>query len=300
MKKRDGGRREPAGECVHAFASGECGVSYSEEGSGVPVIFLHNGGNDRRIWDYQVSAFSGSCRVIAPDHPGYGLSGKPRVDYTLDFYADYLRAFIAYVGAKRPVLVGNCIGSAMALRYAMENPGKVRALVLINLATENTLRRGIFGILYTITLGSPRARRAIARLAETGAASRGARLMGYRMLYGKTGDPDPEFKKHLDLLYGSRDQLPSLYSLLANFRSFGVLDGAARPAGFPPCCVIWGKQNRVLPEKGGAEFRSSFGPDEYHVIKGTGHLVMRERHGEVNRIIAEFLVRNGALGGATG
>jgi pimeloyl-ACP methyl ester carboxylesterase len=280
---------------VNTFIYGGHRVSYREEGRGVPMIFLHNGGNDHRIWDYQVACFGTRYRVIAPDHPGYGMSDKPRIGYSLDFYTDYLGAFIKHLGAKRPVLVGNCIGSAMALRYALDNPGRVGALVLFNLATENTLRSGIFGPLYKITIGSSRARRVIALFAKAGCVSRLTRMMGFRVLYGKTGDPDPSFRRHLDLLYSGRDQLPVLYSLLSNFGNFRGLDSAVKPDGFPPCCVIWGKQNLILPEKGGARFCASFGPGDYRVMEDCGHMVMREKHEEVNRIISEFLERNGAI-----
>ena len=29
-------------------------VAYVEAGAGAPLLFLHNGGNDHRIWDYQL------------------------------------------------------------------------------------------------------------------------------------------------------------------------------------------------------------------------------------------------------
>lgn len=270
-------------------------VRYHEEGHGIPMILLHNGGNDHRIWDFQTTLFNKSHRVIVPDHPGYGMSDKPHINYSLHFYSDYLGSFIEHLGADRPVLVGNCIGSAMALQYALENPGKARALVLFNLATERTLQHGVFGYMYRMIEKNPRIRNVFAQVAEIEGFSRMVRMMGFRILYGKTGDPDDSFRHHLAHLYGEATQMSVLYNLLSNFASFRKLDWAAKPKNFPPCCMIWGKQNHILSAESGREFNMSFGPEESCVIDGCGHMVMREKHEEVNRIMSEFLFRNGAL-----
>jgi len=53
---------------VSTFDYNGCKVWYEESGQGEPLVFLHNGGNDHRIWDHQVAHFSKNCRVIAVDH----------------------------------------------------------------------------------------------------------------------------------------------------------------------------------------------------------------------------------------
>lgn len=269
-------------------------VSYRDEGRGIPIILLHNGGNDHRIWDYQTALFGTSHRVIAPDHPGYGSSDKPYINYSLHFYTDYLRAFIEHLGVERPVLVGNCIGSAMALQYALENPGKARALVLFNLATEDTLLHGVFGYMYRMIEKNPRIRNVFAQVADIRGFSRIVRMMGFGILYGKTGDPDESFQDHLACLYAGQEQMPVLYNLLSNFASFRKLDCAVRPGDFPPCCMIWGRQNHILSAAHGAEYARRFGADDCFMIDECGHMVMREDHDGVNHIMAEFLFRNSA------
>lgn len=279
---------------MNTFVFREHRVRYRDEGRGIPMILLHNGGNDHRIWDYQSSLFGTSHRIIAPDHPGYGQSDKPLVNYSLHFYADYIRSFIEHLGASRPVLVGNCIGSAMALQYALENPGKVRALVLFNLATEQTLLHGVFGYMYRMVQKSPRIRNVFAQVADIKAFSRMVRMMGFRILYGKTGDPDESFRDHLLTLYSGLEQMPVLYNLLSNFASFRKLDTAGRPADFPPCCMIWGRQNHILSAPHGEEYAMRFGADDCFMVDECGHMVMREKHEGVNHVMSDFLFRNGA------
>jgi pimeloyl-ACP methyl ester carboxylesterase len=88
--------------------------------------------------------------------------------------------------------------------------------------------------------------------------------------------------------------MPVLYNLLSNFASFRKLDGAARPGGFPPCCMIWGRQNHILSAVHGEEYARRFGADDCYMIDDCGHMVMREKHESVNHIMSEFLFRNGA------
>jgi pimeloyl-ACP methyl ester carboxylesterase len=61
-------------------------IWHEETGHGDPLVFLHNGGNDHRIWDHQVAHFSKSHRVIAVDHIGHGNSDRPPVNYTLPLF----------------------------------------------------------------------------------------------------------------------------------------------------------------------------------------------------------------------
>jgi pimeloyl-ACP methyl ester carboxylesterase len=73
-------------------------------------------------------------RVVAPDLPGHGFSDPPRVRLTPEvLFAAASEALSELVAEDEPmVLIGNSLGGAIALRYAIENPGRVVALVLIS------------------------------------------------------------------------------------------------------------------------------------------------------------------------
>jgi pimeloyl-ACP methyl ester carboxylesterase len=106
------------------------------------VVFLHNAGAQRRIWDGQVAALSDEHEIFALDLPGYGRSDQPATGYRLTDYVDMLTAFLDTHDRTDVVLVGNCLGSATSLRYAMDRPDRVRALVLINPLTWDTVSSG--------------------------------------------------------------------------------------------------------------------------------------------------------------
>ena len=117
-------------------------VWYNESGEGGPLIFLHNGGNDHRIWDHQVNHFSATRRVIVLDHLGFGNSDRPSLDYTLPLYSEQVKSLIEHLNVDKATLAGHCIGAAMSLHYAVRHPETVERLILFNTATERTLCAG--------------------------------------------------------------------------------------------------------------------------------------------------------------
>lgn len=51
-------------------------LSYTEKGTGHPLILLHGNGEDGTYFSHQVSCFSKTYRVIAIDTRGHGKSPR--------------------------------------------------------------------------------------------------------------------------------------------------------------------------------------------------------------------------------
>ena len=91
-------------------------------GSGPPLVLLHPGIGDSRIWEPVLPALTASYRVIRYDARGYGRSPAPRVTFSL--LAD-LVAVIDWYRLDRVAMVG-CSqggGSALGLALAAAGPG---------------------------------------------------------------------------------------------------------------------------------------------------------------------------------
>ncbi|MES2257445.1 MAG: alpha/beta fold hydrolase [Pseudomonadota bacterium] len=125
----------PQGKQVQ-LASG-LAIHYHDVGQGdVPVVFLHGSGPGASGYsnfknNYPEFAAHGH-RVIVPDLPGYGLSSKPAdAEYVLDFFVGALRELLQALDVRRCVLVGNSLGGAIAIKYALDHPQDVQRLVLM-------------------------------------------------------------------------------------------------------------------------------------------------------------------------
>ena len=105
---------------------------YIEKGSGAPVIFVHGGISDYRIWKNQIEPFSKSYKVIAYSRRyHYPYEQKENVsDYTIGLHAKDLAAFIRTLNLKGVNLIGNSYGAYTSLTTAMDNPDLIKTLVL--------------------------------------------------------------------------------------------------------------------------------------------------------------------------
>jgi pimeloyl-ACP methyl ester carboxylesterase len=104
---------------------------YEVAGEGGPLVLVHAGIADGRMWDAQMDAFSRRYRVIRPDMRGFGRS--PMVAGPYSHHAD-LRALLDALEVGRAAFVGCSMGGATVIDFALENPERVEALVLVGSA----------------------------------------------------------------------------------------------------------------------------------------------------------------------
>jgi 3-oxoadipate enol-lactonase len=97
-------------------------------GDGPPLVLLHPGVGDSRIWDPVLAALTARYRVIRYDARGYGQSPAPTVKFTL---LSDLVAVLGHYGVPRAALAGVSQGGGSALALALEQPERVPALVLL-------------------------------------------------------------------------------------------------------------------------------------------------------------------------
>ncbi|HRE60436.1 MAG TPA: alpha/beta hydrolase [Micropepsaceae bacterium] len=101
--------------------------------SAVPVLFLHAGVCDSRMWGVNARLLAMSRRVAAFDRRGFGQTQSP--DEPFDAVSD-VTAVMDGLGMERAVLVGCSMGGMVALDVAVTHPSRVAGLVLINAAVS--------------------------------------------------------------------------------------------------------------------------------------------------------------------
>ena len=107
-------------------AGGE--LYYEVGGSGEPVVLIHGGFGDRRMWDDQFDALARDYRVLRYDHRGFGRSPAPDTAYSpvRDLIALLDRAEMG-----RAHVVGNSLGGALAITFSILHPERVRSLTVV-------------------------------------------------------------------------------------------------------------------------------------------------------------------------
>jgi pimeloyl-ACP methyl ester carboxylesterase len=101
---------------------------HESAGSGPPVLLLHAGICDARMWEREMGTFSAHHRVTRCDLPGFGRSAL--VPGRL-CHGEEVAALLEGLGSGPADLVGASFGGRVALELAIARPDLVRRLVLI-------------------------------------------------------------------------------------------------------------------------------------------------------------------------
>lgn len=102
-------------------------------GTGEPIVLLHGFLSSGQYFKHIRKDIEKTNRVITIDLLGFGKSPKPRLHYTYDEHLSAINYTLASLGVKEPfILLGHSMGALLALRYAIQNPGAIKKLLLFN------------------------------------------------------------------------------------------------------------------------------------------------------------------------
>ncbi len=124
----------PAGQRIHYRDQGERGRR--------AIILLHGSNSSLQTWEPLVKRLGGTWRIVTLDLPGHGLTGgTPDKDYSAAGMIAAVDVVAAKLGLDHFVLGGNSMGGWVAWRYALAEPERVDALLLLD-ASGMPLRKG--------------------------------------------------------------------------------------------------------------------------------------------------------------
>jgi pimeloyl-ACP methyl ester carboxylesterase len=110
---------------------------YEITGCGTPLVFIHGGFVDSRMWEPQVKYFSERFQVLRYDLRGHGRTGGTKRDrYTVDLFADDLKALLDTLGLEPLILCGLSLGGMIAQSFAVRYTGSLIALILTDTAVS--------------------------------------------------------------------------------------------------------------------------------------------------------------------
>jgi len=113
-------------------------MSYRDlgEGPGDPLVLLHAFPLNGKMFEHQMTAFSGERLVVAPDYPGFGRSPRTPAQPDMRYYAEGLGDLLDRLHLDRVVLGGVSMGGYVAFECLRHFPERISALVLVNTRPE--------------------------------------------------------------------------------------------------------------------------------------------------------------------
>jgi pimeloyl-ACP methyl ester carboxylesterase len=248
-------------------------LSYTDEGHGTPLVFIHGFPLSRETWSEQVEAFKTSHRVIAPDLRGLGQSEAQPGTNTMDRFADDVHTLLGALDTGPVVLIGHSMGGYVALAFARRHPESLRGLVLVGTKAGADTTEGAAG------------RRATAEKVKLEGIDGVVNAMAPKMLAASNQDAAMAAKVR-DFMEPSKPE-----GVIA-----ALLGMAERPDSTPslgrirvPTLVITGADDTVIPPAESDTLAKGIAGAQLKVIPKAGHLVAFERPAEFNNALGEWL-----------
>ena len=248
-------------------------VRYADRGSGDSVVLLiHGFGGDLDNWLFNLDTLAEKHRTLALDLPGHGESGKTILEPSLKGLAKFVSKFLEVVDVPSAHIVGHSMGGAIAIKLAMDNPGRVKSLGLIGsaglgLEINSDYLRGF------VEAKSRRELKPVLQQLFADESSVNRQLVDDVLKY-----------KRLD---GVDDVLRILLAMLLSETETNLSDKIM--ALGKPTLVIWGEQDRIIPVAHAQNFCTSKETSvEVEIFDSAGHMVQMEKANDVNRRLLNF------------
>jgi len=252
---------------------------------GAPVILLHGLGGFIENWDLNIADLAQERTVYASDLPGFGRSDKPEIEYTIPYLAAFVHEFMQTLEIERATLVGESMGGAVSLQFALKYPDQVEKLVLeasggLGKEVSITLR-----IMSLPVLGEYFVR----------PSRKGSEDFQKLIFY----DQDLITEEWIEEDYQMSLQPGAQRCLLSALRSMVSIWGAKQDAYKPildhlekievPTLIIWGEQDQILPVAHARTAAERLPDARLHILDRCGHMPNIERAEEFNQLVTAFL-----------
>lgn len=254
---------------------------------GTTVVLLHGIGDAVETWDDNINVLAEHHRVYALDMVGFGRSDKPPIQPSLAFGVQFVSDFMENQHIERTSLIGNSMGGAISLQFAIQFPEKLDKLVIENSAA---LGKGVAGFFRLFSI--PLIGELFSRPSHWGTA-----WILKQIAYVSTLITDNlvELYYQLATLPGAQRWLlstlrvgMSLLGQRAQFVRF-IVDNLSKISC--PTLIIWGEQDRIIPVAHAQVAKKRILNAELQILDPCGHMPHFEHPEDFNQLILEFLNR---------
>jgi 2-hydroxy-6-oxo-6-phenylhexa-2,4-dienoate hydrolase len=259
-------------------------IHYNDAGTGETVIMLHGGGPGASGWSNyyrNIDALADAgLRVILMDCPGFNKSGEIISDVSRPLLnAHAIKGLLDHLGLEKAHLIGNSLGGATALNFALEYPDHLGRMVLM----------GPAGMGASIMQANPQ--EGIKRMMKLYHEPTYPNFVDMLEVFVFSPSAITE-----DLRTGRWSNIESRPQHLKNFLASSALapiptwDVSARVKLIKHKSLItWGRDDRFVPIDNGLRLINQLQDAQLHIFSQCGHWAQWEHAEAFNRLSADFL-----------
>ena len=253
-----------------------CQFYYQVAGEGHPLVLLHAGICDSRMWDDQWGVFAQRYRVVRFDMRGFGRSSPSASPFTPH---EDLQGLLQFLDIHTSYLVGASMGGQVALDFTLAQPEMVDALILVGSALTD--RRPSDALL--------QAWAQIGEALQAGDTAAANEIELSLWVDGPRRSPD-------EVDHAVRSRVHEMNAVkLARHNPDGQPRGLEPPAAQRlaeiqvPTLVVAGVQDHADILDSARQLADGIPHAQHIVIAGSGHLPSMEQPAPFNRAVQTFL-----------
>jgi pimeloyl-ACP methyl ester carboxylesterase len=268
-------------------------IHYRDQGqaAGLPLVLVHGAMASLHTWEPWVQVLGANYRLVTLDLPAHGLTGQvPSEEYGADAFTAAIDAVVHELELDSFVLGGNSMGGGATWRYALENPDRVRAMLLVDSVPPS------HWVQTELEPGAERSGPAAFRLLRQGWFTAIARQLdpalligqGLRMAYNNSPVVDDQLiARYYELIMreGTRS------AILARAGSSNEEGDQRQDLSVlrQPTLIMWGAQDAVIPVSVAAQFERILPNTKTVIYQDLGHIPMEEDPVRTAADVALFL-----------
>jgi pimeloyl-ACP methyl ester carboxylesterase len=251
-------------------------IRYLESGhSANTLVLIHGLGASAERWEYVIPHFKKHFRVIVPDLIGFGYSDKPLVDYTTEFFSDFLKKFLKKLEISNPIIIGSSLGGQITAEYAAKNNNSVQKLILVS--PSGVMKQSTPALdAYVMAALYP---------------NMDAAKSAFEMMSGTSKNIDPKIIKG----FVERMQLPNakmaFMSTLLGLKNSEILTEKLSLITVPTL-IIWGELDPVIPIKYAETIVTKIKDCRFFRMDKSGHTPYVDDPDTFVKIVLEFLKKH--------
>lgn len=249
---------------------GQVRIHYYAGGSGDPVLLVHGLGGRAEDWARLMPQLvHDHHRVYALDLPGYGRSDWPtNANYSISEQARAVEAFMDDRHLARTDLGGWSMGGWIAMRVALDQPQRIRRLMIFDGAGTR------FSLTWDPSIFEPDTPQKLEEMDN---------------LLMPNGAPHvPSFIAHDIFRFVKKHGWVVRRNMNSLLTGNDLLDGKLGALKMP-MLIVWGKEDHLIPVLVGEQIHHDVPQSELEIFDGCGHLAASQCAAQVGPVVRGFL-----------
>lgn len=251
---------------------------YRHYGSGYPLIILHGIFGVSDNWVSFARSIARKYEVFIPDQRNHGQSPH---DPAFNYFAlcSDLNDFIIHNKLDEPIILGHSMGGKVAMRFALENPEMVKALILADISLRSYQRRyhhlDMIDAMLSVDFTKTQTREDVERLLEPKIKEFHVRQFAMKNLYRRERSGQFAWRLNLDAI---------------NLNMDGIFEGIQSKEIFnKPALFVRGGSSDYVKYEDFDQIYRNFPKADIKTIEGAGHWIHAEKPKVFLKIVEGFL-----------